>query len=64
MCKEGWSVRLGQEGVAWGRTVWNSLKGGRKVKREGETKIFKKGAAGKLGEGVGALKRCGGLESP
>ena len=28
MYKEGWSVGLGQEGVAWGGTVWNILKGG------------------------------------
>ena len=25
---QGWSVGLGQEGVAWGGTVWNILKGG------------------------------------
>ena len=28
MYKEGLSVGLGQEGVAWGGTVWNILKGG------------------------------------
>ena len=28
MCKEGWCVELGQDGVAWGwKTVWNPLKG-------------------------------------
>ena len=53
MCKEGWSVELGQEGVAWG---WGELseipeKWGR------ETKILKRG--GKLGQEVCALKRKG-----
>ena len=54
MCKEGWSVELGQEGVAWGGTAWNTLKGGGTEKRGEETKIFKRGD--KLGQG--------GLELP
>ena len=52
MCKEGWSVGLGQKGVAWG-TVWNTLKGGGTEKSGGETKIFKR--EHKLGQMVGAL---------
>ena len=56
MCKEGWCVKLGQEGLCeGGGTVWNTLKGGGKEKWRRETKILKKG--GKLGQGVGALKR-------
>ena len=40
MCKEGWFVRLGQEGVAWGwgELSKNVLKGGGTEKR-GETEI-------------------------
>ena len=54
---EGWLVGLGQEGVAWG---WGNclkyLKRG--WNREGRgNRDFKKG--GKLGQGVGALKRGG-----
>ena len=41
MCKEGWCVRLGQEGVAWGGELWNTLEGGGTEKRGGETKILK-----------------------
>ena len=41
-----------------GWTVWNILKEGETEKRGGETKIFKMG--GKLGQGVGALKRGAG----
>ena len=33
MCKEGFSVRLGQEGVGWGGTLWNTLKGDGTEKR-------------------------------
>ena len=51
---QGWSVELGQEGVAWGGTAWNTLKGGGTEKRGEETKIFKRGD--KLGQG--------GLELP
>ena len=57
MCNEGWSVALGQEGGAWGGTVWNTLKDGETEKRGGETKIFRKGGGGKLGQGMGVLKR-------
>ena len=39
-------------------TVQNNLKEGGAEKRGGETKILKRG--GKLGQGVGALKREGG----
>ena len=35
MCNEGWSVALGQEGGAWGGTVWNTLKDGETEKRGG-----------------------------
>ena len=42
-------------------TVCNAFKEGGTEKRRGETKISKKGGGGKLGQGVGALKR-GGLE--
>ena len=38
-----------------GGNCQNTLKGGGTEKREGGTKILKKG--GKLGQGVGALKR-------
>ena len=57
MCKEGWCVILGQEGVAWGwgGTVWNTLKGGETEKSGGQTKILKRGG--------GCLKKWG-LEPP
>ena len=42
-------------------TVLNTLKGGATEKRRWETKILKRG--GKLGQGVGALKK-GVLEPP
>ena len=55
MYKEGWSVGLGKEGVTWGGTVWNTLKGGG---TGGEGKhIFKPGD--KLGQDVGALRKRG-----
>ena len=38
MCKEGWSIELGQEGVAGGEDASNTLKGGGTEKREGEIK--------------------------
>ena len=64
MCKEGWCVGLGQEGVAWGwgGTVWNTLKESGTEKRGGETKILK--MEGKLGQVVGVLKRGGGAGTP
>ena len=40
-------------------TVCNAFKEGGTEKRRGETKISKKGGGGKLGQGVGALKRGG-----
>ena len=40
-----------------GETVWNTLKGGGIKKRAGETKLLK--VRGKLGQGLGALKRWG-----
>ena len=43
-------------------TVGNTLKGGGTEKKEGETKILKRG--GKLGQGVGALKKIGGAGTP
>ena len=46
---------LGQEGVACGVTVWNTLKGGGTEKRGEETKTFKRGD--KLGQGVGGFKK-------
>ena len=45
-----------------GGTVQNTLKGSGTEKRGGETKISKRGS--KLGQGVGALKGGGELESP
>ena len=40
MCKEGWCVRLGQEGLCeGGGTVLNTLKGGGTEKKGEETKI-------------------------
>ena len=45
-----------------GGTVSNTLKEGGTEKREGETKILKR--KGKLGQGVGALKRGWGTGSP
>ena len=58
MCKEGWCVRLGQSGVAWGGgTIWNILKGSGTEKRGGETIILKMVWAG---SGGGCLKRGGG----
>ena len=48
MCKEGWFVRLGQEGVAWG---WGELSE-IVLKREGQTE-----------SGVGVLKGVGGWNS-
>ena len=43
MCKEGWYVGLGQEGVVWVEgTVWNTLKGGGTEKRGGKQKILKR----------------------
>ena len=47
--------------VRVGGTVWNTLKGDGTEKRGGETTILKR--AGKLGQGVGALKQRG-LETP
>ena len=61
MCKEGWCVELGQEGVAWGwggGTVWNTLKGGGKEKSGGETKILK-GGQEQAGSRGGCLKKRG-----
>ena len=62
ICKEGWCVGLGQKGVAWVGTVWNTLKGGETDKRGGETKILKRGQGESWG---GCLKRdAGWLERP
>ena len=55
----GW---LGQQGFAWGWGELKYLKRGGTKKRGGDTKILKRG--GKLGQGVGTLKRGGGLEPP
>ena len=54
MCKEGWSIGLGQVGVSWGEDAWNTLKGGGTEKREGETKIFERGGK----QGQEARGRC------
>ena len=61
MCKEGWCVELGQEGVSWGGTVWNTLKRGGTEKTGEETKILKGG--GQAGSRGGCIKKKG-LESP
>ena len=55
MCKEGWCIRLGQEGDEWGWeiTVGNTLKEGGTGKRGGNKDLKKED---KLGQGVGALK--------
>ena len=45
-----------------GRTVYNTLKWGGTEQRGGDTKIIKR--RGKLGQGVGSLKRGRGLEPP
>ena len=47
-----------------GRTVYNAFKRGGAEKREGETKILKRGGGGvwKVGQGVRALKTLWGLE--
>ena len=62
--KEGWCVRLGQEGgfVRVGGTVWNTLKGGGTEKRGKETKDFKKERSAGLRSGC--LKKKVGLEPP
>ena len=60
MCKEGWSVWLGQEGVAWGGMPKIPQKGVEQKRGEGKN-IFERG--GKLGQEVGALKR-GGAGTP
>ena len=63
MSKEGWCVGLGQEGLReGGGNCLKHLKRWWEKKRGGKTKILKRG--GKLGQGVGALKRGGGLEPP
>ena len=59
MCKKGWCVGLGQEGVAWG---WRELsetpyKGVEQKRREGKQRFKKEGD--KLGQGLGALKGVG-----
>ena len=69
VCKEGWFIRLGQEGVAFEiveETVWNNLKGGGIEKRARETKILKmcmcvcgNGGGAGWSSGVGALKEVG-----
>ena len=60
MCKEDWSIRLGQQGVAWGEEAWNTFKGGGRENREVETKIFKRAASYIKRQEVGTSKR--GLE--
>ena len=61
--KKVWLVGLGQEGFerGLGGNYLKYLKRGGTERRGGNRKIFKKG--GKLGQGVGALKRRGGAES-
>ena len=56
MCKEGWSVRLRQEGVAWGEDAWNTLKGGGTEKREGKQRFLNEEASWVKRLEVGALK--------
>ena len=54
--KEGWCVGLGQERVEWGwRSCLKYLKSGWNNKERTRSKEFRK--RGKLGQGVGALKR-------
>ena len=59
MCKKGWHVGLGQEGVTLGLGKLSEiLYRGWNRKEWWGNKDFKKG--NKLGQGVGALKRVGG----
>ena len=58
ICKEGWSVGLGQEGITWERDCLKCLKRGCNRKDGSGNKDFKKG--GKLGQGMVVLKRRGG----
>ena len=55
MCKEGWLVRLGQEGCVRVEGLSEMPGKGAEQKRREKKQDFKKG--GKLGEGLGALKR-------
>ena len=54
MCKEGWCIGLGQEGVAWDGNCLKYLKSGWSRKKAKENKDLKNG-----GQGVDALKRGG-----
>ena len=62
MCKEGWFFGLGQEGIVWG---WGKLSeipqkgGGKEGGGGGETRDKDLEKGGKLGQGMGALKREG-----
>ena len=56
MCKEGWSIELGQEGVAWGEDAWNTLKRGGAEKREGKQRFLKGATSWVKRLEVGALK--------
>ena len=62
MCKEGWSIGLGQEGVAWGEDAWNTVKGGGTEKREGKQRFLKGVASWVKRLELGALK--GGTGTP
>ena len=62
MCKEGWYVRLGQEGLhEVGGTVWSTLKEDGTEKRWGKTNILRK--RGEAGSRRGCLNK-GELEPP
>ena len=54
MCKEGWYVGLGQEGIYVRVGELSEIPQKRVEQKKGEGKKSKKG--GKLGKGVGALK--------
>ena len=63
MCNEGWCVKLGHEGVAWGLgNCLKYLKREWKGKERRENKDFRKGG-GQAGSKGGCLEKGGGLES-
>ena len=62
MCKESWSVGLGQKGFAGARDCLKYLKSGWNRKEGRGNKDFKKG--GRLGQGAGVWKMEGVAGTP
>ena len=57
MCKEGWCVGLGQEGLSeGGESIWNTLKGVEQKRGEEKQISHKRGQAGSRGR---CLKKGG-----